>query len=530
MFLGWFVSNNLKKHLEIIEQQLADIENSYQMFSNLTELQESFYDLPSQLKPYFADCKNRISEIKNINVLITYHFEQLIDETNSFKIFFEFFIKQYSSPLQDKILDDIFENYQTNLIFETNENIYNCDNLLEKISTLCDTIYNEKKEQLVDKNIKITIESSLSTILKLKESTNFYLKDLNTLTHTTLESVRDLLDKGTKNLDELLSRFNEERDLIVKEFKYQLSNILEKHENQSKSIKLDQDEIVRNNTSLNENINKIISNLNNLNERIHNIEEDLAKIINTESIKIKTNLNESKTNLMKFSDSIKKEAVKNLNEIDNEANQKLAEISIIANTKLDSLNTAHTDFINLVSNAGIYKLTENYDKKAIEEKKQYETYRTYTGRAIGAAIVFTIAILTIPLIEYWGANPPVDTNYYTILARLTISLMFFVLALYFSKQASKHYECYQENHRTFLQLAALEPFMARMTPEEQQEIRKSLVPSYFNQGADGKFATKGDDVDMSMMFTFMDKLSNFAQNKKDTKTGESTVAESKPQG
>ena len=92
--------------------------------------------------------------------------------------------------------------------------------------------------------------------------------------------------------------------------------------------------------------------------------------------------------------------------------------------------------------------------------------------------------------------------------------MFFVLALYFSKQAAKHYECYQENHRTFLQLAALEPFMANMTLEEQKEIRKSLIPSYFNQSVDGKFAIKGDEVDMSKMFTFMDKLSNLVPGNK----------------
>ena len=125
-----------------------------------------------------------------------------------------------------------------------------------------------------------------------------------------------------------------------------------------------------------------------------------------------------------------------------------------------------------------------------------------------------MVILGLPILEYWKANPPVDTNYFTILARLTVSLMFFVLALYFSKQAAKHYECYQENHRTFLQLAALEPFMANMTLEEQKEIRKSLIPSYFNQSVDGKFAIKGDEVDMSKMFTFMDKLSNLVPGNK----------------
>jgi len=150
--------------------------------------------------------------------------------------------------------------------------------------------------------------------------------------------------------------------------------------------------------------------------------------------------------------------------------------------------------------------------------------------AIVLAIIATIVVITIPIIEHWKANPPVDMDYFTLFARLSISIMFFVLALYTSKQAAKHYECYQENHRTFLQLAALEPFMTRMSHDEQKEIRKGLIPSYFNQGSDGKFAAKADEVDMSMMFTFMDKLSNFSQNKKDDNTTEIKATEAKVQG
>ena len=105
--------------------------------------------------------------------------------------------------------------------------------------------------------------------------------------------------------------------------------------------------------------------------------------------------------------------------------------------------------------------------------------------------------------------------------------MFFILALYLSKQAAKHYECFQENHKTFLQLAALEPFIGPMNDDDKLAVRKSLIPSYFNQNNNSQYASKGDEVDMSMMFTFMDRLSNFSQNKKDTKPAESTMTETK---
>ncbi|UMN03379.1 hypothetical protein L2Z47_06350 [Acinetobacter baumannii] len=97
------------------------------------------------------------------------------------------------------------------------------------------------------------------------------------------------------------------------------------------------------------------------------------------------------------------------------------------------IKDSHMDFIQIVENAGIYKLTENYSKKAEEEKDEYKTYRKFTSWSIMAAILITTIILGIPIYEYWGANPPINTNFYTIMTRLTISVMFFVLALYLSK-------------------------------------------------------------------------------------------------
>ncbi|MDO7482509.1 hypothetical protein Q5X45_06840 [Acinetobacter baumannii] len=161
------------------------------------------------------------------------------------------------------------------------------------------------------------------------------------------------------------------------------------------------------------------------------------------------------------------------------------------------IKDSHMDFIQIVENAGIYKLTENYSKKAEEEKDEYKTYRKFTSWSIMAAILITTIILGIPIYEYWGANPPINTNFYTIMTRLTISVMFFVLALYLSKQAAKHYECYQDNHKTFLQLAALEPFISRMSEEDKLLIRKTLVPIYFNQDKESRYRIKEDEVDLS---------------------------------
>lgn len=188
--------------------------------------------------------------------------------------------------------------------------------------------------------------------------------------------------------------------------------------------------------------------------------------------------------------------------------EKLIELENTNKVKIEAIDNSYqkakenyADFTRLVEITGTYVLTENYKNKSNEEKNDYENNRRWTIASICLAILTTVIVIGVPIYEYWEANPPVETNYYTIFARLTISVMFFVLALYTSKQAAKHYECYQENHRTFLQLSALEPFIARMTPEEQKEIRISLIPTLFNQSADGKFASKGDEVGLPESFT-----------------------------
>ncbi|MDC5299608.1 hypothetical protein OHW83_17365, partial [Acinetobacter baumannii] len=265
--------------------------------------------------------------------------------------------------------------------------------------------------------------------------------------------------------------------------------------------------------------NSLDSNLKNaaiLKERIQKIELEFTPKINEKFI-----------NIDKFLDSevnkINEDLSKKSTEVDNQLNA----IRSRAITKSKRIKDAHNDFVLLVERAGIYELTQNYKNKSVEEKKDYNFFSWATIAAISLAIITTIVIIAIPIIEHWGANPPVETNYFTILARLSISLMFFVLAVYTSKQSSKHYECYQENHRTFLQLAALEPFMARMSEEEQKTIRKGLIPIYFNQNAEGKFATKGEELGMQFnMQAFVEKFFEVGKNI----TDKNNTDQSKPNG
>ncbi|MGE9774543.1 hypothetical protein ACQP7A_13550 [Acinetobacter baumannii] len=282
---------------------------------------------------------------------------------------------------------------------------------------------------------------------------------------------------------EFYERFKDEISLLVKKYNNEISNLTQIYENKIKNYELDLDKLRKSSELLISGVDAGLKNSNELNEKTQNLELFFSTIINEKKSKIDEEL----------------EAEKNKISI----NIKDVKEALFAEEK--TIRAAHKDFLTLVGNAGIYKLTENYHEKAKDEKKEYKRFRRYTSYSLIAAIVSTFLIFIWALydkpdttynfmIYLWQPESSNKIDYFLLLSRLSISLMFFVLAYYLSKQASKHYECYQENHRTFLQLAALEPFMVKMNEDEQKIIRKGLIPTYFNQNADGKFASAGEEI------------------------------------
>lgn len=338
------------------------------------------------------------------------------------------------------------------------------------------------------------------------------LLDLKTLVEFITKK-NDLVWQWNKEIDDIKNslikdfskKLEDEKEVILKTYEHDTNILLNEVKNEFKKISLDIHGLTKSSNLLNKNVDSGLNNLTLLNDRIQNLELEILSKINEKMVIV----DEAFTLKGK--------------EIEDQINALRSRVI----TKSKRIQNAHNDFVRLVERAGIYELTQNYKDKAKEEKKDYNFFSWATMIAIGLAIITTIVIITIPIIEHWQANPPVETNYYTILARLSISLMFFVLAVYTSKQSAKHYECYQENHRTFLQLAALEPFMARMSEEEQKTIRKGLIPIYFNQNAEGKFATKGEELGMQFnMQAFVEKFFEVGKNL----TDKTNTDQSKPNG
>lgn len=360
-------------------------------------------------------------------------------------------------------------------------------------------------------NLSTFTESENLSILELKTLENIYpikreiLKLLNNISESFEFIKNGMIDAEIFEL-EYIKRFNQESILIKKSFENNIYELTNEYENKFKSFELRYEKISKSNELLNNGVDAGLKSLNQLNERTQKIELDFTSIIKKAEERAEFDLGLATSDL----------------------EQKIETAISEAHVKSEEIEVLHSNFKSMVEKAGIYDLTNNYKVKAEKEEEEYKKFRKFTAWSIIAAIVSTLLIFIFAFFEPHFTNNNNQTNLLLLVSRLSISIMFFVLAFYLSKQASKHYECFQENHRTFLQLAALEPFMANMTPEEKQEIRKGLIPSYFNQGTDGKFAAKGDEVDLpSNINSIVNRVFDLVGEKKEPKTAENTATETK---
>lgn len=339
-------------------------------------------------------------------------------------------------------------------------------------------------------NVKFEMQKLTRELIIQRNSILSYTENLIELAENTLISISDASNIVNENLikenilkTNFTERLNEEKSLLIKQFNNELSIIKERYETAFKSYESDRDRVQKSANLLATAVDAGLKNANELTEKTQKMEQFFSIIIKDKKSEIDKELELERN---KISTNIK-------------------DVKEALSAEEKTIRDAHKGFLTLVGNAGIYKLTENYHEKAKDEKKEYKRFRRYTAYSLIAAIfstffIFIWALFDKPDTTYdfmgylWQPESSNKIDYFLLLSRLSISLMFFVLAYYLSKQASKHYECYQENHRTFLQLAALEPFMVKMNEDEQKIIRKGLIPTYFNQNADGKFAPSGEEI------------------------------------
>lgn len=475
---------------EIFISLLKDVSNESSILNNFTkktcdllllkEKGSESEDLIESLNSILLINKNNLSKIETlfgeiVEIIDSIYFEAELILNDKF----DYYVKNYLDKLffvKNKIID--FYEFKSN-----SKNIIE-ENIIPEITSLSSEV-----------NLFIVEFKKSFNLLNrgLREIKNSLKKSFSQNQIIINEQFKVFLNKELENANKIL---NNEKLAITTGLKHEVRSILNIVESQK---------------------NKIIGDLSSEKDNI----ENLISVANSEIQTLKVGfeaIKDDNFNLTKeisnYSNSINNLVGLKTQELNEKLQGHVESLKSDLNLKIKEINDSYENakknyqnFSALAERAGIYGLTQNYAKKAKEEKLEYQNYRKYTTFSILAAIGTTIAIILIPIIEHWGSQLNMDSNYYyTLMARLTISVMFFVLALYLSKQSSKHYECYQENHRTYLQLAALEPFINRMSDEEQLNIRKSLIPIYFNQNKDGKYSSKDDEVKLPNFTSHLKKL------------------------
>ncbi|MCU4561618.1 hypothetical protein [Acinetobacter pittii] len=430
------------------------------------------------------------------------------DLSNNLKYSFnKYQLVPYASLLNPKLIYD-FSNYLTNLKDANNtckeisrySGLLNHELVMTNFEEVLKEKDNDKKDYILDLMQKIITHKKIlyTTLPTLSLDFELAIQSFDLSIKNTLLFEREKQD----NLSEFLERFKEETALLIKKYNTEVTSITEKYENKIKDYEIDIERLRKSSELMISGVDAGLKNLNELNDKSQKLEIIFSAIIKEKTTKIDEELEIERKNIS--------------------SNIKDVKDALFQEEK--QIRDAHQSFLTLVGNAGIYKLTENYNDKAQEEKKEYKAFRLYTTISIIAAIISTILIFIWALDDnsnsnydfisfLWQPTYSHKLDYFLLLSRLSISLMFFVLAFYLSKQASKHYECYQENHRTFLQLAALEPFMEKIDKDDQKNIRKGLVPTYFNQNADGKFASNGEEITLPINIKeYAEKLIEVGKN------------------
>jgi hypothetical protein len=153
----------------------------------------------------------------------------------------------------------------------------------------------------------------------------------------------------------------------------------------------------------------------------------------------------------------------------------LKEEFAVAATKLrDDINDRKVEVEKLVGVIGNLGVTSGYLKAANGARSTVWIWQGVTVAAmIGLIIVAVNAFLPAISGEFsWGG----------FAGRVFISLTFGVLAAYAASQADKYQKVERQNRRLALELEAMGPFIAPLSPEKQEEFRLNIGDRSFGHG------------------------------------------------
>lgn len=150
-----------------------------------------------------------------------------------------------------------------------------------------------------------------------------------------------------------------------------------------------------------------------------------------------------------------------------------------ADAVIDSLEKHKMDAARIVQVVGDIGVTGNYQNIANNETGQANLWRWIT------IALFASGLIMVGITFYKFYHEPVTTtNTLAIAVRLLYALAIAAPAFYTARESARHRTNADRARQTELELASLGPFIELMKDEDKEEIRKSLIRTYFGRSVD----------------------------------------------
>jgi hypothetical protein len=155
------------------------------------------------------------------------------------------------------------------------------------------------------------------------------------------------------------------------------------------------------------------------------------------------------------------------------------EFSDSANSAIDALEKHKSDAARIVQVVGDIGVTGNYQTIANTEAHQANLWRLIT---VG---LFACGLAMAGFTFYKFYHEPVSTNNpLAIAVRLLYALAVASPAFYTARESARHRTNADRARQTELELASLGPFIELLKDDDKDDIRKSLISTYFGRHVD----------------------------------------------
>lgn len=146
---------------------------------------------------------------------------------------------------------------------------------------------------------------------------------------------------------------------------------------------------------------------------------------------------------------------------------------------IDALESHKKNAARIVQVVGDIGVTGNYQNIANKETGQANLWRWITISLFASGLLMAAATF-----YKFYHEPVTGTNTLAIAVRLLYALAIAAPAFYTARESARHRTNADRARQTELELASLGPFIELMTEQEKEEIRKSLIPTYFGRPVD----------------------------------------------